>query len=122
MLFVLVLGVLAYARESVKSKSIELPQDNPMAELKPGPGVEQVRAKCTACHSTDYIVRQPGGSREKWQAEIKKMIEAFGAPISAQDAEVIVEYLASTYAPQSNPPRAEPARSPVTRRTPEKLH
>jgi len=93
-----------------------------MAELKPGPGVERVRANCAMCHSTDYIVRQPGGGREKWQAEVKRMIEAFGAPISPQDAEVIAEYLASTYAPQSNPPPAEPARRPVVRKRPEKLH
>src|SRR2546427_671433 len=81
-----------------EKKSITLPGDNALAELKPGPGVGVVRANCVACHSTDYIVRQPG-------SEAKKMISVFGAPISEADAKVIVDYLSSAYGPQGS--RAE---------------
>jgi sulfite dehydrogenase (cytochrome) subunit B len=86
-------------------KSITLPGDNAMAELRPGPGAEVVRANCVACHSTDYIVRQPGSDAKKWEAEVKKMIAVFGAPISEGDAKVIVDYLSSGYGPQGS--RAE---------------
>ena len=74
---------------------------NAAAELKPGPGVEAVRAQCAICHSTDYIVRQPGGDAKRWEAEVKKMVTVFGAPTSDADAKVIVEYLASRYGPQA---------------------
>lgn len=99
----LVLGVAlaAGAKEKSTRKSIELPADNALANLKPGPGVEIVRANCVACHSTDYIVRQPGGDAKRWQAEVEKMIKVFGAPVSRSDAKAIVEYLASAYPPRT---------------------
>ena len=83
-----------------EKKSITLPEDNAMAELKPGPGVEATRANCVACHSTDYIVRQRPGDAKQWESEVKKMITVFGAPISDSDAKVIADYLMSAYAPQ----------------------
>ena len=93
-------------------KSITLPPDNPVSELKPGPGVEKTRANCVACHSTDYIVRQPGRDAKQWEAEVKKMVTVFGAPINEGDAKVIVEYLATVYGPSSKaPPRKTPAPS-----------
>jgi mono/diheme cytochrome c family protein len=79
----LVLGASAFPQV----RSIELPADNAMAELKPGPGVEVVRANCIACHSTDYIVRQPRSDAKHWD----------GAPIGKADAKAIVEYLAAVY-------------------------
>ena len=80
-------------------RSIELPGDNAMAKLKPGPGVEVVRANCVACHSTDYIARQPHSDAKRWEGEVKKMISVYGAPIGEADAKVIVEYLAAAYGP-----------------------
>ena len=32
-----------------------------------------------------------------WQAEVDKMIKAFGAPIDDADAKVIIEYLTRNY-------------------------
>jgi sulfite dehydrogenase (cytochrome) subunit B len=78
-------------------KSIKLPDDNAMAQLKPGPNVDVVRKNCIVCHSTDYIVRQPGSDAKKWESEVRKMIKVYGAPISEADAKVIVEYLATAY-------------------------
>ena len=85
------------AKDLPQRKSIELPGDNPMAELKPGPGLEKVRAYCSICHSTDYIVRQPRVDAEHWQAEVKKMITVYGAPVSPEDAKAISDYLTSAY-------------------------
>ena len=35
--------------------------------------------------------------RKGWEAEVNKMVKAFGAPISAEDAKDIIEYLAREY-------------------------
>ncbi len=100
-------------KDNPRQKSIELPGDNAMATLKAGPGVETVRANCVACHSTDYIVRQPGGDAKRWGAEVKKMMTFFGAPISEEDAKVIVQYLASSYGPSNANPPAPPPGKPA---------
>lgn len=92
-------ALLVSAGSLPQVRSIELPPDNPMSELKPGPGVEVVRANCVACHSTDYIVRQPRGDAKRWGAEVKKMISVYGAPVDEADAKVIVNYLATAYGP-----------------------
>jgi len=67
-------------------------------ELKDGPGRAQVEANCGSCHSIDYIVlNSPFLDKAGWDATVTKMIRAFGAPINADDAKVIVEYLAANY-------------------------
>jgi sulfite dehydrogenase (cytochrome) subunit B len=86
-----------------QQKSITLPDDNSMAQLKAGRNVEVTRNKCISCHSTDYIVRQPGSDAKKWEAEVMKMIKVFGAPISEADAKAIIDYLATSYGPEPNP-------------------
>ena len=98
--FVLAMLVMVgLAKEDPAVKTIELPKDNPAPKLRPGPGVETVEANCTSCHSTDYIVRQPGGDAQHWQDEINKMIKVFGATVSDEDAKVMVNYLANSYGP-----------------------
>ena len=67
-------------------------------ELRDGPGRAQVEANCGSCHSLDYIVlNSPFLDRNGWDASVTKMIRVFGAPINADDAKVIVEYLAANY-------------------------
>jgi sulfite dehydrogenase (cytochrome) subunit B len=67
-------------------------------ELKPGPGLEEVKANCTGCHSLDYIeMNSPFLSPATWEAEVTKMINAFGAPIRPDDAKLISAYLAKNY-------------------------
>jgi hypothetical protein len=78
-------------------KSIKLPDDDAMAQLKPGPNVEVVRNNCSVCHSTDYIVRQPGSDAKKWEGEVEKMVKVYGARISEADTKAIVDYLATAY-------------------------
>jgi len=66
--------------------------------LKAAPGVEQVEGNCGACHSLDYIeMNSPFLNAAGWNAEVTKMIKAFGAPIGEADAKVIVDYLAKNY-------------------------
>jgi hypothetical protein len=67
-------------------------------KLKQAPGVELVEAHCGACHSLDYIVmNSPILDAPTWDAEVAKMINAFGAPISPADAKTIGDYLKRNY-------------------------
>lgn len=66
--------------------------------LKDGPGRAQVEANCASCHSLDYVLmNSPFLDRNGWDASVTKMIKAFGAPINAEDAKAIVDYLSANY-------------------------
>ena len=70
-------------------------------ELKDAPGRAQVEANCGSCHSLDYVVmNSPFLDRNGWDASVTKMIKVFGAPINADDAKAIVEYLSANYGKQ----------------------
>lgn len=72
-------------------------QEKPV-ELKKAPGLDTVEANCSGCHSLDYIaMNSPFPSAALWDAEVTKMVKAFGAPISEADAKVIAEYLKKNY-------------------------
>ena len=67
-------------------------------ELKKAPGLDTVQNYCAACHSLDYIqMNSPFPSAALWDAEVTKMIKAFGAPISEADAKTIADYLKKNY-------------------------
>lgn len=92
-------ALLALATAAVAQKtSIQLPPDNSVSQIKSGPGDDVVRRDCAICHSTDYIVRQPHLTAQQWNAEVKKMITVFGAPIGDSDSKIISDYLAKNYA------------------------
>jgi hypothetical protein len=111
--FILILScALAGLDARGQQKNITLPDDNPMAQLKAGRNAEVTRNSCTACHSTDYIVRQPPSDAKKWETEVMKMIKVYGAPISEADAKAIIDYLATSYGPEPNStPSVQPAPS-----------
>jgi hypothetical protein len=72
--------------------------DEAPVPLKAGAGVDKVEGNCAACHSLDYILmNSPFLNAAGWDAEVTKMIAAFGAPISAADAKVIADYLKANY-------------------------
>jgi mono/diheme cytochrome c family protein len=72
-------------------------EEKPIA-LKPGPGLDKVEANCASCHSLDYIqMNSPFPSAAVWDAEVTKMIKAFGAPIEDGDAAAIRDYLKQNY-------------------------
>jgi sulfite dehydrogenase (cytochrome) subunit B len=67
-------------------------------ELKDGPGRAQVEAHCASCHSLDYVLmNSPFLDRNGWEGSVTKMIKVFGAPIGADDAKLIVDYLNANY-------------------------
>lgn len=72
---------------------ISLPQYPP--ELPAGPGKDAFLNNCVICHSARYVTMQPRFTKAVWQAEVQKMIAAYGASISPADKEAIVGYLVS---------------------------
>jgi hypothetical protein len=75
-----------------------LAQEEPVVKLKEAPGLDKVEANCAACHSLDYIqMNSPFPNAALWEAEVTKMIKAYGAPVSDTDAAVIVDYLKKNY-------------------------
>ncbi|HYC18612.1 MAG TPA: cytochrome c [Pseudolabrys sp.] len=72
--------------------------DEKPVQLKKAPGLDKVEANCQACHSLDYIpMNSPFPNAALWDAEVTKMIKAFGAPIDDSDAKAIAEYLKANY-------------------------
>ena len=66
--------------------------------LKEAPGRDLVEAHCAACHSLDYIrTNAPFMTAKVWDAEVTKMINAYGAPIEPADAKAITDYLVRNY-------------------------
>ena len=71
--------------------------EQPIA-LKQAPGLDKVESNCAACHSLDYIeMNSPFLNGAGWDAEVTKMIKAFGAPIPDADAKAIRDYLKANY-------------------------
>jgi len=66
--------------------------------LKDAPGRALVESQCAACHSLEYIrTNSPFMTQKVWEAEVHKMIKAFGAPIEPADAQTIIDYLVRNY-------------------------
>ena len=72
-------------------------QDRPV-QLKKAPGVDKFEANCQACHTLAYIpMNSPFLNAAGWDAEVTKMIKAYGAPIDDDDAKAIADYLKKNY-------------------------
>jgi cytochrome c553 len=72
--------------------------DENRVQLKEGPARDLVLGRCAACHSQDYIpMNSPFLDRKAWEAEVNKMVKAYGAPMDPGELERIVDYLAANY-------------------------
>jgi mono/diheme cytochrome c family protein len=72
--------------------------DESSVALTKAPGLDKVASNCGTCHSLDYVqMNSPFMNAATWDAEVTKMIKAFGAPISDTDAAAIKEYLKANY-------------------------
>jgi len=72
--------------------------DEKPVPLKDGPGREVVENTCSVCHSLDYIrTNAPFMTPQVWEAEVNKMINAFGAPVTPEEAKPIIDYLVKNY-------------------------
>ena len=72
--------------------------------LQPGAGAELASARCSMCHTSDYIVMNSVFlTPDAWKAEVTKMRSVYGAPIDDETAAKIVAYLAAQYAAEKKP-------------------
>lgn len=72
--------------------------EEPPITLKRADGVDKVEANYQACHSLAYIpMNAPFLNAAGWNAEVTKMLKAFGAPIDGADAKAIADYLTKNY-------------------------
>ena len=72
--------------------------DERPVDLTKAAGLDKVERNCAACHSLDYIqMNSPFMNAATWDAEVTKMIKAYGAPISDADAAAIKDYLKANY-------------------------
>ena len=78
---------------TLKSPKLDVPTSDAMF---PGPGSDAINNNCLACHSADHVLNQPSLSRTAWQEVVDKMIRAYKAPVSPDDAKAIVDYLVRT--------------------------
>ena len=78
----------------LKSVKVDLPTGDTM--FPDGPGSDAINNNCLACHSADHVLNQPSLSRAAWQEVVNKMITAYKAPVSPDDAKAIVDYLVHT--------------------------
>lgn len=73
-------------------------------ELAAGEGRQETLGFCSTCHSSRYITMQPPLPADVWEAEVKKMMKAYGAPIPDATAQKIVQYLQAHYTPETRKP------------------
>jgi mono/diheme cytochrome c family protein len=69
--------------------------------LAPGDGQREVAAYCNTCHSPRYITMQPPLPADAWNAEVNKMVKAYGASIPEDATQKIIHYLESHYTPET---------------------
>lgn len=72
---------------------------DPESGLQTAPGLETVKANCTACHSARLITAQRG-DRQHWLKLIRWMQDTQGLwKLETETEDVILSYLASQYPP-----------------------
>ena len=72
--------------------------DEQVIKLKPGAGLDKVEGNCQACHTLAYIpMNSVYMNAAGWDAEVTKMIKAYGAPVDDEDAKAIKAYLSKNY-------------------------
>jgi hypothetical protein len=72
-------------------ETIVLPHDESV--LPTGPHQRTFAASCTICHSPLLVMTQPPFPRKKWMEVVDKMVKTYGAPITPEGQEQIVDYL-----------------------------
>jgi mono/diheme cytochrome c family protein len=78
----------------ITSMTVDLPAGD--ALFPGGTTADAINNSCLACHSADMVLDQPALPRTTWEAEVRKMINVYKAPIDESDVAAIVDYLAKT--------------------------
>ncbi len=79
---------------ALKSTTIDLPAGDSL--FPGGASADAINNNCLACHSTEMVLNQPALPKATWEAEVRKMINVYKAPVDEADVAPIVDYLAKT--------------------------
>jgi mono/diheme cytochrome c family protein len=82
----------APASFSLKSETVTLPSST--RTFPGGAAAAPVATNCVTCHSSGMVLNQPPLSRAAWEAEVRKMINVYKAPIPESQVAPIIDYLA----------------------------
>ena len=98
-------GLMALAAGAIgllRSAAVLSGAASELAQLKEAPGRDVTAGRCIICHSLEYIPSNaPAMNRAAWQKSIQKMRERFGAPITDEQAQQILDYLDANYSGKS---------------------
>lgn len=101
--FALLAGCNSAPEVTFEDVAITLPEDPiDLPDLPDLPGRDAVVANCTACHSPSTMLQQPQVSREKWESQVKKMVEVYKAPVDPAAIPAIIDYMLAVQAQQAN--------------------
>jgi len=89
----------AKSTKGSKNPVHEITLPNYPLDMLPGPNLAVYQQKCLLCHTSRYVTMQPRFSRTVWEKEVKKMVDAYGAPIAPDEQQQIVEYLVAIKGP-----------------------
>jgi mono/diheme cytochrome c family protein len=76
----------------LKSETVVLPASTRI--FPGGAAAAPVSANCVICHSAGMVLNQPPLTKAAWEAEVRKMINVYKAPIADASVAPIVAYLA----------------------------
>ena len=96
LLCVILLPLAGHGAQLDELKSLNLALPSSDMTFPDGPGADAMNGNCLACHSADHTLNQPTLPRKVWEEVVDKMINAYKAPITPQDAATIVDYLDRT--------------------------
>jgi len=65
-------------------------------------GAEIANGQCLVCHSVEYVSTQPPMPRAFWKSSVQKMQQKYGAAISEEQVEPLVDYLVKNYGATTN--------------------
>jgi mono/diheme cytochrome c family protein len=68
-------------------------------ELPEGPHRDEFQTSCLICHSARLPLGQPRFGRERWAEIVHKMVAAYGAPVTPEQQDEVVDYLLAVRPP-----------------------
>jgi mono/diheme cytochrome c family protein len=71
--------------------SVQLPTSPTL--FPAGQGADIANSQCVICHSPDMVLYQPARTQEQWKETINKMRSVYGAPLPAEQVDVLATYL-----------------------------
>ena len=116
------LALMFAAAPAAQALEIQLPQETASYQPSELPGYRLVQQNCMTCHAAQYVSSQPSSlGRAYWDATVKKMKTAYGAPLRDEDLPVMADYLVKTYgAERSATPAAAASPAPAVSAAPAK--